>query len=128
MTRWTRTTARGLTLGAAAGLAVLAAVPALADEAISPAPADPQGGLLLDQVPVPGTPDGSALDIPEFAPFTVPTLPSGQNPDGDVPALTSQAAPAPDLGAPPALGQQIARSSAQLSQAEAAGEDLIPRP
>jgi hypothetical protein len=124
-----RSRAAALTVGAAAGLALLAAAPASADEAISPAPADPQGGVLVDEVPVPGTPDLSGLpDIPEFAPATVPTLPSGQDPDGDVPALTHEALPAPELGAPAEVGQEIARSSAQIAQAQAAVEDLFPTP
>ena len=127
MNRWMSATLRGAVLAAAAvavggtGLAGAASA-----EAISPAPPDPQGGLILPTVPTPGTPDLSALDIPEFAPPQIPALPAGQNPDGDIPALTYQQAQAPDVSAPPEVGHQVAVLSDQASQTENSFEELIP--
>ena len=129
MTRRTSAALRLATLGAAvAALAAgeVALAEAASAQAISPAPADPRGGLITPSVPTPGTPDLSALDIPEFAPPQVPQLPAGHDPDGDIPALTYQQAPAPDVTAPPALGQLVAVDSDRAAQAENSLEEVVP--
>ncbi len=126
MNRWMSATVRGAVLGAAVAVGGVGLAGAASAEAISPAPADPHGGLIAPTVPTPGTPDLSALDIPEFAPPQIPQLPAGHNPDGDIPALTYQQAPAPDVSAPPEAGHQVAVFSDQASQTENSFEELIP--
>lgn len=126
MNRRISVTLRATALGAAVAAGGLGLAGAASAQAISPAPADPHGGLIAPTVPTPGTPDLSALDIPEFAPPQVPQLPAGQNPDGDIPALTYQQAPAPDVTAPPALGHLIAVDSDRAAQAENSLEELVP--
>lgn len=126
MNRWMSATLRGAVLGAAVAVGGVGLAGAASAQAISPSPPDPHGGLIAPSVPTPGTPDLSALDIPEFAPPQIPALPAGQNPDGDIPALTYQQAPAPAVGAPPELGHQVAVFSDQASQAENSLEELVP--
>ena len=126
MNRWMSVTLRGAVLGAAVAAMGAGLAGAASAEAISPAPADPHGGLIAPTVPTPGTPDLSALDIPEFAPPQIPQLPAGHDPDGDIPALTSQQAPAPDVAAPQEVGHQVAVFSDQAAQTENSFEELVP--
>lgn len=122
MNRWMSATLLGVAV-AVGGVGLAGAASA---QAISPSPPDPHGGLITPTVPTPGTPDLSALDIPEFAPPQIPQLPAGQNPDGDIPALTYQQAPAPDVTAPPEVGHLVAVDSDRAAQTENSLEELVP--
>lgn len=122
MNRWMSATL----LGVAVGVGGVGLAGAASAQAISPSPPDPHGGLVAPTVPTPGTPDLSALDIPEFAPPQIPQLPAGQNPDGDIPALTYQQAPAPDVSTPPEVGHLVAVDSDQAAQTENSFEELVP--
>lgn len=126
MNRWMSATLRGAVLGAALAVGGVGLAGAASAQAISPSQPDPQGGLITPTVPTPGTPDLSALDVPEFAPPQIPQLPASQNPDGDIPALTQQQAPAPDLTAPPEIGHLVAVDSDRAAQTENSLEELVP--
>ncbi|MCD2195156.1 hypothetical protein LQ327_17450 [Actinomycetospora endophytica] len=117
---------RGVVIGAAVAVGGVGLAGIASAHAIRPAPADQEGGLIAPTVPTPGTPDLSALDIPEFAPPQIPQLPAGQNPKGDIPALTYQQLPAPDVSAPPEVGHQVNKSNDQAGQTENGLEEVVP--